>query len=508
MKDIKYYLQFIALMFCFLLSACNDDDDSKAPVFPELQKIECKVGDEKVLAFEAIDNWILTSSSLWCYFEQDGEKTYSCSGTPGAQSVTIHISDDASELLKSYKAEISLMMSGTQQVIAEISRPVVGYEMRIFNEDKSVMYTEENPFVIDFDEKSNMLLTSNGDWVLAEKPEWLNIKMEDGSEAVSGFAGNYVLATPSVAKLSKKDAKNASLKFESRDGKTTEIVLKYEGIPADRIITSIEEKIKVSADGDNYTVGDDNYDADGVPVTVIARNDEYRLVSVEYTMEHDPLTWEPEFTYNIIGESASQWLWTSDDRKGNVKIAASANPGDKRCAYVLAFPNSIYAEIKDQLFERVLLVSGVSNEFKENIIVDLEQTENSSASEGFILKDGNYEPLTDIDLISYTEQVGKEAAMEKYGTTNVWIASLPLGHSFNPLIVAPKGMTMNNYIAGVEFLNNSKWDGIEIGEAFMDVPIYGIDENTNGEKDMEISIINSASGMTYAVLIISKRYSD
>ena len=42
MKDIKYYLQFIALMFCFLLSACNDDDDSKAPVFPELQKIDRK----------------------------------------------------------------------------------------------------------------------------------------------------------------------------------------------------------------------------------------------------------------------------------------------------------------------------------------------------------------------------------------------------------------------------------------------------------------------------------
>ena len=152
MKDIiKYYLQLIVLMFCLFTSACSDDDETVTPVFPDLQKIECAVGDTKTLTFEATDNWILISSSLWCYFEQDGEQTFTCSGGVGEQTVTIHISDDATELMKSYKAELTMTMAGSRQVIAEVTRPSIGYEVRAFNADKSVMYTEENPFVINFD---------------------------------------------------------------------------------------------------------------------------------------------------------------------------------------------------------------------------------------------------------------------------------------------------------------------------------------------------------------------
>ena len=60
MKDImKYYLQLITLVFCLFVSACSDDDETTTPVFPDLQKIECEVGDTKTLTFEAADNWIL-----------------------------------------------------------------------------------------------------------------------------------------------------------------------------------------------------------------------------------------------------------------------------------------------------------------------------------------------------------------------------------------------------------------------------------------------------------------
>ena len=46
MKDIiKYYLQLIVLMFCLFTSACSDDDETVTPVFPDLQKIECAVGE-------------------------------------------------------------------------------------------------------------------------------------------------------------------------------------------------------------------------------------------------------------------------------------------------------------------------------------------------------------------------------------------------------------------------------------------------------------------------------
>ena len=215
MKDImKYYLQLITLVFCLFVSACSDDDETTTPVFPDLQKIECEVGDTKTLTFEAADNWILTSSSLWCYFEQDGERTFVCSGNAGKQTVTIHISDDATELLKSYKAELTMKLAGSQQVIAEVTRPSTGYEVRAFNADKSVMYTEKNPFVINFDGTDILVLEANEDWALKSNPEWMEFnRRASDSEVVSGNAGDNVSVIPQMIMQYKKNEITGKLSF-------------------------------------------------------------------------------------------------------------------------------------------------------------------------------------------------------------------------------------------------------------------------------------------------------
>ena len=283
MKDImKYYLQLIVLVLCLSTSACSDDDKIVTPTFPDLQKIECKVGDVKTLTFEATDNWILTSSSLWCYFEQEGEQTFTCSGGVGEQKVTIHISDDATELMKSYKAELTMTMAGSRQVIAEVTRPSTGYEVRAFNADKSVMYTDENPFIINFEGTDILVLDANEDWILKEQPEWMEFKRKaSDSEVVSGRAGDNVKVTPQMIIQYKKDEIDGFLTIESRSGAIAKVPVKYEGIPDGRIIGTLTETMKVSADGESYTVGSDTYGSDGVPVKVMAKNDEYTLVCVE-----------------------------------------------------------------------------------------------------------------------------------------------------------------------------------------------------------------------------------
>ena len=508
MKDIiKYYLQLIVLAFCLFTSACSDDDETVTPVFPGLQKIECEVGDTKILTFEATDNWILTSSSLWCYFEQDGERTFVCSGNAGKQTVTIHISDDATELLKSYKAELTMKVAGSQQVIAEVTRPSTGYEVRAFNADKSVMYTEENPFVINFDGTDILVLEANEDWALKSNPEWMefNRKASD-SEVVSGDAGDNVSVTPRMIMQYKKNEITGFLTIESRSGAVAKVPVKYEGIPADRIIGTLTDNIEASADGASYTVGDNSYSSEGVPVTVVAKNDGCTLVCVEYVEERN-MMWEYEYTYKIIEGGSDRWLWVDNDEKGNLNIAVSRNSSEKRNAYVLAFPNSVYAEIKDQLSDLVLLKTGIPQAYDENIIANVLQAEDASASMGFVLKNGDGEVLTNVTLTSYADNVGEEQAMEKYGTKNVWIASLPLGISFDPLIIAPKGITMTHYLMAVDFIDGYKWNGIEKDEPFMDVTIHGIGPDVNSEKDMELSFMDS-SGEVYAVLIISKRYAD
>ena len=509
MKDImKYYLQLITLVVCLFVSACSDDDETTTPVFPDLQKIECEVGDTKTLTFEAADNWILTSSSLWCYFEQDGERTFVCSGNAGKQTVTIHISDDATELLKSYKAELTMKLAGSQQVIAEVTRPSTSYEVRAFNADKSVMYTEENPFVINFDGTDILVLEANEDWTLKSNPEWMEFnRRASDSEVVSGDAGDNVSVTPQMIMQYKKNEVTGFLTIESRSGAVAKVPVKYEGIPADRIIGTLKDNIEVSVDGESYTAGDNSYGSEGVPVTVMAKNDEYTLVCVEYVEERNQMTWEFEYSYTIMTPS-SRWLWIDDDKKGNINIAASANSSEKRNAYVLAFSNSVYAEIKDQLSNLVLLTTGIPQTYEENIIANVLQAEDARASMGFVLKSGDGEVLTNVTLTSYGDEVGEEQAIAKYGTANVWIASLPLGINFDPLIIVPKGLSMSKYLTAVDFIDGYKWNkNIESGEAFLDVTITGIGSDTNGEKDMELSFIDS-TGETYAVLIISKRYED
>lgn len=499
MKDIKTYLRWITLMFCLLLSACSDDEDSKTPVFPDLQRIECAVGDEKTLTFEATDNWVLTSSSLWCYFKQEGEQTFTCSGAAGKQTITIYISDDATEMLKVNKAELTMMMGGMQQVIAEVSRPMVGYEVYAFNQDKSVLYTEENPFVIDFDGKTKLLLTANEDWVLSEKPVWLDIETKE--KDVFGYAGKDVLVTPTVIRQYKKAEKKANLKFESRSGQFAEVAVVYQGVPEGRIVSSIEEKIKASFDGQEYTVGETTYNSDGVPVTVIAWNDAYTLVTIEY------VDYYGEFIYT---DNPPAWLHVEDDKAGNVKITTSMNTAKLRTAYVLGFPNNVYEEIKENFEERVLLNNGIAKEFQENIIADIEQAEKPKTNEGFVLKDDSGEELTDLELISYADQHGEDETIEKYGISNVWIVSLPLGKKYTPLMITPNGMSTSNYIESCEILN--KWDKkLELSQYSMyEVKLTGITEQMNGDSDMVIKIWSLKDGTRglYAILLITHRTED
>ena len=324
MKDIiKYYLQLIVLMFCLFTSACSDDDETVTPVFPDLQKIECAVGDTKTLTFEATDNWILISSSLWCYFEQDGEQTFTCSGGVGEQTVTIHISDDATELMKSYKAELTMTMAGSRQVIAEVTRPSTGYELHAFDAEQTIEYTAENPYVQDYGGKAYFWVSSNADWIV-ESSESLDLSKTN----ISGEAGNNVKITPLLKQgtENRKTAWTQELIFKNRKGEViSKLPVHYDGIPADKIEFSNDNiysnKIKASVDGESYTFKNQSYEAEGVPLTVIARNDEYTYVCVECTSTMGPETgWNEEWSFKLL-TGFKNWLWIEDD---SVR-------GEKRC---------------------------------------------------------------------------------------------------------------------------------------------------------------------------------
>lgn len=74
----------------------------------------------------------------------------------------------------------------------------------------------------------------------------------------------------------------------------------------------------------------------------------------------------------------------------------------------------------------------------------------------FVLKNGDGGALTNMTLTSYADSIEEEQAMEKYGTRNVRIASLPLEISFDPLIIVPGGITMTHYLMTASFIDGYK----------------------------------------------------
>ncbi len=516
MKDLKYYLGFIMLAFCVLFVACSDDDEEVKPVFPELQKLECAVGDEKALSFEATGNWTLTSSALWCTFVVDGENVYSCSGTAGQQTVNISIGDDATALLKSYKAELKLMMGGEQQVIFEVTRPTTGYELHAFNADQTVEYTAENPYVQDYAEKGVIKVTANADWVVEGT---VSLDLSN----TYGLAGDVIQIKPTLKSgfEHRKEAWEQELIFKNKEGEViAKVPVQYDGIPSDKIEFSNDNPftntIKVSVDGESYTYEEETFGYEGVPLKVMARNNEYTYVGVEYSQEMSAETgWNIVWTFKQL-RGWENWLWIDDDGKGNLLIAAKNNESAKRTAYLMVFPNSVYDEIEDDFETKVLSPDGIPNEYAGYIAANIEQ-EAFVATSGLSIMDAyTFQPIKDgmgnIIQPELYEGMSEDQLIEKYGTSNIYlIYSFTLGVDYSHIFIVPNGYTGYN-LNGTTKLNgvDTAWSGVALEPGMnsneqMGVYVYGIGPDTNGP---EMTITLNDGDTPYAVLLIQTRYPD
>lgn len=506
MKDMKYYFRFLMLALCISFAACSsDDDDNQTPVFPELQKIECAVGDTKELSFEASSDWVLTSSALWCSFVVDGENAFSCSGSAGKQTVTIRISNDATELLKSYKAELTLMMGGAKQVIYTVTRPMTGYEVNVFNADQSVLYTKENPMLKSFDPNEVFVITANADWVV-ESSEGINLDVQYGA------AGNTVTVKASLNPGFKKEAWEQELIFK---GKNNEVIsrlpVKYNGIPEDRIEfpNALKGDIVYSYDGFTYKVGENKQDAP-LPVTVTSKGDKYVWAYVEYKEIYNESSWSYEYECTRMSEDDS-WFFVDDDGKGNVKLNAINNRGEKRTGYLLIFPKAKYDQIKNNFETKVFSkTSGITAECEENIAVDFTQEANISLTTGFKVTDTNNNPLLDeygevIPTYSYKDMTGAtdEEMLAKFGTTNVAILTLPMSQDYNNILFIPNGY--NGYGFELETYDNGAntlWPGVNVESLGTKGSLTGLKQNVTGDKSIVIKVLDR--GNTFAVLLVER----
>lgn len=514
MKELKYYLGAMVLAFCLFFVACSDDDKEAKPVFPELQKVECEVGDEKTLTFEASGDWTLTSSALWCTFANNNEQVHSCSGGAGKQSVTIHVSDDATLLMKSYKAELNLMMGGSQQVIFEVTRPSTGYELHAFDAAQEVEYTAENPYVQNYTGSKTFVVTANTDWVLEPSENLVFEESTTKGTRTYGYAGETVSVLPTLKAgfTYRKEAWKQELVFKDKEGTViAKLPVHYDGIPADKVEFSIDNPsgttITFAHNGYSYKIGEGEQSWAPMPLEVMARNNQYTLVYVDYVEEHNDLTWEIIYTCTRMSEEES-WVWVDDDKEGNLGIGMTSNEGLARTAYLMAIPNAVYETLKDNFEAEVFSKNeGVKSAYSQYIAARLTQEANPKFTTGFVIGDMEGNPLYDaydnvVEAYSYMDaggEMSEEELIGKYGTSNVYILSLPLGVSYDNIVVKPNGFT-GYYLQPV---CDTQWEGVEVMSfSMLETLISGINDSINGNQ-MEISFMDPNGG-TYAVLFISR----
>ena len=510
MKDIKLYLRLMIVAIGLMAVACDDDGEgTTSAVFPQLQKIECAVGDEKALAFDANSDWSLTSSALWCTFLVDGEEVFSCSGSAGKQSVTVKISNDATALMKSYRADLTLIMEGTNQVIFEVTRPMTGYELKAFNSDQTIVYGQENPYSQDYAGNQSFVVSANADWIM-EASESIDLS----NTKTYGLAGDVVSIKPILKDgfQHRKAPWQQELRFRNKAGEViATLPVHYDGIPADKVEFSnpnpMGESINFEHDGYSYTWNEAQFDAP-MPLSVAARNDQYKLVYVEYTQTRNDMTWEYEFSCTRMTDDES-WIFADDDHAGELTVFMTGNQGAARDAFLMVFPNSVYETVAADFDNLVFSTQeGISAQYAQYVAGRFNQKANPKLSGGFAVYDMENNPLYDLDgmaieTISYMDAIGdmsEAEMMERYGTTNVSILSLPLGVPYDGFLVKPNGFT-GYYIQSNPVV---LWDGVEVAMySMLETMIIGIGDSTNGGQPMEISFFDEM-GEVYAVLLVMR----
>lgn len=510
MKDMKYYLRFIVLMLCVSFVACSEDDKGTTPVFPELQEIECAVGEEQTLTFDATSDWTLVSSALWCKFMVDGQEAFTCSGTAGKQSVTIRIGDDATELMKSYKAELTLMSGGAKQVIFTVTRPVTGYELHVFNTEQTVEYTAENPFGKSYGEREYLTVSANVDWVV-ECSEGLVI-----NEPAFGLAGENATVEVSLKSGFTKEAWQGTLIFKNKKNEVLcNLPVNYEGIPADKIEFSTKNPfvaIPFSAEGNKYTMDSEEKDAP-MPITVVAKGDKYAHFYVEYSEElNDEGVFE--CTYTILSEDQG-WFWVEDDNAGNLALNLIPNQSIERNGYLFVFPKEKYDAIKDNFEETVLLPEGVADDYYQYVAANIKQAANSKFTTGFDISNESGEALFDnwgekVVVYPLTDSSTSEELIAKYGTDNAYVLNLSSELSYEPVVAKVKGFPGMSVEPNDSFEGkDTAWPGVVLSTTTLNwtkydcVKIEGLAADV-GMSLEPMTILCMDQEKVYAVLLVER----
>lgn len=471
------WIMALAMMFIVSFTGCSDDDEegASAPVFPESKSISCNAGETKEFTFDANLNWKLTSTAIWCKFVKDGADEVALSGSAGKQTITIKATDDDQKPGEAGVAKIELEMGNKKEVIAEVTRSAIGFELKIYDaEGKEIKQLELGyQTYIPFKVKANFRFAAS------DFPEW--VALENGS--LVGVANKEVQGGLKIVEDQQREKypieandENA-ITFSDEAGKASfSFPVFYKGMTPGKIdITKLSNNPYdwvASLDGKTLTQGEVSVQ-DKIQFTVKTFKDEYEIVLME--------KWNTGEIHLI--EPSDQWIHYTKD-KGTVDVTIDEfviEPGglQERTGYVIALTKEEYESIKDNIEDVLTEKKEDSNEYdivykygQANLLVAFTQKEIKDTDEQFRIKLMGYLP------VEYSEVTNEEILgyiASEYGVDKVYSISAIDGgaHLINPLLSA------------------EEWEG----------EIILINEDGEDVTNLETEIGSEGDGMYYSITI-------
>ena len=436
----------VGLVAACSLTACSDDDEnSVAPVFPELQTISCNAGETKEFTFEANTNWSLASTELWCKFVKDDVESFVLSGKAGTQNITIRVTDEAATVDEASVAKLELTMGSQTIVIGEVTRSAKGSELKIYDMEGN----ELEALTVGYDDFEPFTVKANFHFAVTGTPNW--VEVEGGSlvgvsnQEVAG--GLRVIQDGTVEKYPVAATDNKMIVFSAEDGKASfSFPLIYAGMdPMDIDVTAPSANRygwTVSMDGKSFaqeggqgTSGGGSTYTNRIPFTVKVLNDDYEFVYLE------------------------EW----EDVSGTKNIS-------------LIDPRAEYESIKENLEANIVENGDIKYAYQQsNLLIQITQKEQETTTgEQLVNSVTSGDGSTVIDFVAYTGE-NLSHYQSTYGVQSVTEINKP---AMNTLITfAFEGVNIEAYDLSTE-------EPVEVGGFELSGNYVGVDASIVGKKDI------------------------
>lgn len=250
-----------------------------------------------------------------------------------------------------------------------------------------------------------------------------------------------------------------------------------------------------------------------MPNTVIARNDEYVKVYVDYVKVYNPVSELLDFTCTTMTEEES-WFFADDEyaeNPGELSIGVLNNQGGERTGYLMVFPQEVYNRIKSN-FDEIVFSSedGIVGEYMEYLVTSIKQSANPSAAGGFKVTNGLEAPLLDEDNNEIKAEPFTSMSPSEleniYGTSKVFMLSLP--NSLDYPVVKIDANVPADLETSVETVFNGKntvWTdlGVIYEQGWLGFMLYQLNAGVKGDDDMVFTFLDPES-TPWGVLLVSR----